>query len=65
MNKSQNEIAKEIGISKSYLSDILNGKKGCSHWLMEKILKYYPDLKNDFKLLNPRYIIRKGSGVNE
>ena len=65
MNKTQNEIAKEIGISKSYLSDILNGKKGCSHWLMMKILKYYPELEDNFKLLNPRYIIRKGSGVNE
>lgn len=65
MNKSQNEIAKEIGISKSYLSDILNGKKGCAYWLMMKILKYYPELKDNFKLLNPRYIIRKGSVVNE
>jgi len=59
--KSQNEIAKEIGISKSYLSDILNGKKGCAHWLMQEILKYYPNLKNDFKLLNPRYKVVKDS----
>ena len=65
MNKTQNEISKEIGISKSYLSEILSGKKGCSHWLMEEILKYYPNLKEDFKLLNPRYILKKGSGVNE
>lgn len=59
--KSQNEIAKEIGISKSYLSDILNGKKGCAHWLMQEILKYYPNLKNNFKLLNPRYKVVKDS----
>ena len=58
MNKTQNEIAKEIGISKSYLSEILSGKKGCSHWLMEEILKYYPNLKEDFTLLNPRYILK-------
>ena len=59
MNKTQNEIAKEIGISKSYLSEILSGKKGCTHCLMEEILKYYPNLKEDFKLLNPRYILKK------
>lgn len=57
MNKSQNEIAKEIGISKSYLSDILNGKKGCNAIIKEKILKFYPALK--FKILNPRYLVEK------
>ena len=57
MNKTQTEIAKEIGISKSYLSEILSGKKGCSHWLMSEILKYYPNLK--FLPLNPRYILKK------
>ena len=59
LNKTQTEIAKEIGISKSYLSEILSGKKGCTHWLMSEILKYYPNLKEDFKLLNPRYILKK------
>lgn len=59
MNKTQSEIAKEIGISQSYLSEILSGRKGCSHWLMVKILKYYPNLNQDFTLLNPRYILKK------
>ena len=57
--KSQSEIAKEIGISRSYLSEILRGKKGCPYWLMVEILKYYPNLRNNFYLLNPRYILRE------
>ena len=55
--KTQNEIAKEIGINKSYLSEILNGKKGCSALVKEKILKYYPDL--EFSLFNPRYKLKR------
>lgn len=52
---TQTEIAKELGISKNGLSNILNGKRGCDLLLKNKILKYYPDL--DFKLLNPRFIV--------
>jgi hypothetical protein len=59
MNRTLKEISKEIGISTSYLSEILRGKKGCPYWLMKTILKYYPNLKEtDFRLLNPRYILR-------
>lgn len=59
MNKTLKENAKEIGVSISYLSEILRGKKGCSYVVMQRILKYYHNLKaSDFKLLNPRYILR-------
>ena len=62
MNKNLKENSKKLGISVSYLSDILNGKKGCAYWLMKTILKYYPNLKEtDFKILNPRYILRRNS----
>jgi transcriptional regulator with XRE-family HTH domain len=37
--KRQNEIAKELGISKSYLSMILSGKRKCSPDLAEKLQK--------------------------
>ncbi len=57
-SKSQNQIAKELGISKSYLSDILNGKKGCNTDLKEKLLQYYPNLK--FIVYNPRWKIMRG-----
>lgn len=53
---TQTEIAKELGISKNGLSNILSGKRGCDLSLKNKILKYYPDL--DFKLLNPRFIVK-------
>lgn len=56
--ESQNKIAGKIGISRSYLSEILRGVKGCNKEVMNNILFYYPDLK--FKLLNPRYIVVKG-----
>ena len=45
MNKSLSKIAKELGISKTYLSEILSGKKGCSEELMYKIQEYYPTLE--------------------
>lgn len=45
MNKSLSEIAKELVISKTYLSEILSGKKGCSEELMNKIKEYYPTLE--------------------
>lgn len=51
---TQNSIAKELGISKGYLSDILHGKKGCSEELMIKIKKYYPTLKF-YNFAKPRY----------
>lgn len=60
MNKTLKEISKEIGISTSYLSDILRGKKGCSYVIMQRVLKYYSNLKEtDFRILNPRYILRE------
>ena len=40
--KSLRQVAKELNISISYLSDILNGKKGCNEKLMNKIKEYYP-----------------------
>lgn len=54
IKKSNNSIAKDLGISKSYLSDILKGKKGCSEELMIKIKKYYPTLKF-YNFVKPRY----------
>ena len=54
MNKSLSEIAKELGISKSYLSEILNGKKGCSEELMNKLKEYYPEL-NFYISTKPRF----------
>ena len=51
-------ISKQLGISKSYLSDIINGKKGCSKELMTEIKKCYPDL--DFYIFTkPRYKIKR------
>lgn len=58
MNKSQNKIAKEIGISKGYLSDILKGKKGCNKCLMDEIKKYYPQLEF-YIFTQPRYKVKK------
>ena len=52
--KSQNEIARELGISKAYLSDVLNGKQSCYKELKNKLLKYYPNLK--FKEMKRRYV---------
>ena len=58
MNKSLSEIAKELGISKSYLSEILNGKKGCSEELMNKLKEYYPTLKF-YVFTKPRFKVIK------
>ena len=44
MNKSLRQIAKELNISCGYLSDILNGKKGCSYELINKIQVYKPNI---------------------
>lgn len=40
-NTSLRQNAKLIGISQSYLFDILNGKKGCSYEVADKIIKLY------------------------
>lgn len=58
MEKSLRNIAKELNISPSYLSDILNGNKGCSEELMLKIKKYYPKL-DFYNFIKPRYKVRK------
>lgn len=58
--KSQNEIAKELKISKGYLSDILAGKKGCNQFVMNKLKEFYPDLKF-YVFTKPRYKIVKDS----
>lgn len=54
--KTLREIAKELNISVSYLSDILNGKKGCNEELMKKIKEYYPQLEF-YIFTKPRYKI--------
>ena len=66
MSKTQTEIANEIGISKSYLCEILKGKKGCSYEVMCKIVKRYPNINFlDFMILNPRFILITGGEKNE
>lgn len=57
-------ISKELGISKSYLSDIINGKKGCSKELMKKIKKYYLNLEF-YIFTKPRYKVKKEMNKNE
>lgn len=59
---SQREEAKTLGISASYLNEILNGKKGCDEQLMLNIKTLHPDL--EFTLLNPRYILRTNQKCN-
>lgn len=56
--KSLREISKELNISCSYLSDILNGKKGCDEELMNKIKEYYPKLEF-YIFTKPRYKVIK------
>lgn len=58
MKKSLREIAKELEISPSYLSNILNEKKGCSKELMNKIKKYYPNL-DFYNFIEPRYKVKR------
>lgn len=57
MYKSLRKIANELCISASYLSDILNGKKGCSEALMLRIKKYYPKL-DFYNFIEPRYKVK-------
>lgn len=52
--KSLRQIASELKISPSYLSDILKGKKGCDEILMNKIKEYYPQLEF-YVFTKPRY----------
>lgn len=54
---SLRKVAKELEISPSYLSDIINGKKGCIKELMEKIKEYYPNL-DFYNFIEPRYKVR-------
>lgn len=51
------QVAKEIGISGGYLSEIINGKKGCSENLMKIIKSYFPDLEF-YNFIEPRYKVR-------
>lgn len=47
MNKSLRKIANELCISASYLSDILNGKKGCSEALKKCIMLMKKNLEKN------------------
>ena len=58
MKKSQNQIARELGISNTYLSEILHSKKGCNEELMNKIKQYYPNLKF-YVFIKPRYKVKR------
>lgn len=57
MSRSLRNIAKSLEISPSYLSDILNGKKGCSKELMNKIKIYYSNLEF-YNFIKPRYKVK-------
>lgn len=62
--KSLRQVAKELNISVSYLSDILNGKKGCNEELMNKIKEYYPYL--EFYIFTKlRYKVLNNSGYDK
>jgi len=59
-NVSQNQLAHELGVSSSYLSQIVNGRRFPSAKLRKKLLKYFEPLNfNDlFSLIsedNPTY----------
>lgn len=58
MKQSQNQVARELGISITYLSEILHSKKGCDEELMNKIKQYYPNLKF-YIFTKPRYKVEK------
>lgn len=61
MKLSLRQVAKELNISISYLSDILNGKKGCDKELMNKIKEYYPNLEF-YIFTKPRYKVLNNLG---
>ena len=52
----QYEVAEELGVSKSYISAILKGKKSCSEKTMRNLKTAYPDL--EFVLYKPHYIVK-------
>lgn len=56
--------AKLIGISQSFLSDILKGKKGCDEITMNKIKALYPDV-DFYNFVKPRYKIKREGLENE
>ena len=62
--KSLRQVAKELNISVSYLSDILNGKKGCNEELMNKIKEYYPYLEF-YIFTKPRYKVLNNLGDDD
>ena len=39
--KKQNETAKELGVSASYISAVLKGKKSCTKEIAQKLTKQY------------------------
>jgi transcriptional regulator with XRE-family HTH domain len=45
----QNEIAKELGISNSYLSMLLSGQRNLTHSLADKLEKYRMQLSVKFR----------------
>lgn len=59
---TRREEAKMLGISVSYLSEILRGTKGCDENLMLNLELLHPDI--EFTILNPRYILRKNQKCN-
>ena len=64
MKVSLRQVAKELNISVSYLSDILNGKKGCNEELMNKIKEYYPNLEF-YIFTKPRYKVLNNLGDDD
>lgn len=59
----QVDVAKECNWSRSYINDILLGKKGCNKETMKIIKKYYPNLKWK-KIIKIRYKVDKGDVLN-
>lgn len=62
-NISQNGVAKYIGTSNGYFSQMMTGKRNPSPKMREKILKYLNDYKFDdlFKLWKGKVIIKRKS----
>ncbi len=42
-NLSQNQLAVQIGISKGYLSNSINGRRGVGRKLMSGLLRMFPE----------------------
>ena len=42
-NLSQNQLAAQIGISKGYLSNSLNGRRGAGRKLLSGLLRLFPE----------------------